>query len=70
MIFKSVQPEELKRGDRVVYLGHVETVSDVIPGGREGGCYAMFGSGEAAHFVESVTVVDEAKTAALLSRYN
>ena len=70
MIFKSVQPSELHRGNRVVYLGHVETIQEVVPGGKEGGCYAKFAGREAAHFVEPVMVVDEIKTAALLARYS
>ena len=70
MIFKSIQPGELQRGDRVVYLGHVETVREVVPAGKEGGCYAMFVGNQAAHFVDPVMVVDEMKTAALLARYD
>jgi hypothetical protein len=69
MIFKTIQPDELQRGDRVVYLGHVETIHEVIPA-RDGGCYAMFVGREAAHFVEPVMAVDETRTAALLARYS
>ena len=70
MIFKTIEPSALRRGDRVVYLGHVETVHEVVPAGKEGGWYAKFAGHEAALFVEPVMVVDEMKTAALLSRYS
>lgn len=70
MIYKTIEPHEVKAGNRIFYREALHRVSEVFAGGTEGGVFVMFDGGNAAHLSDPVDVVDEARTQALLARYD
>jgi len=69
MIYKTVDPAEVRPGDRIFYRDAVRRVTEVFAGGTEGGSFVIFEADEAAHLLKPVDVVDEARTHALLTRF-
>ena len=67
MIYKTVHPSELMKGDRVWHLGKLYTVARVSPGAS--GYFVGFYQGVTALFTSTVAIVDEDRTSAILARY-
>ena len=69
MIYKTVQPWDIRPGDRVSHLGSLRTVESARPCDDELAYYIAFLDGLTALVTNELSIVDEKRTDALLQRY-
>jgi hypothetical protein len=68
VLYKAVQPWQVRPGNRVNHLG-LRTVVSVRPCDEEIGCYITFSDGSEGLFVNDLSVVDESRSRAIMERY-
>jgi hypothetical protein len=69
MIYKPVPVSEIKAGDRILHMGITQTVK-LVRASSLGGVYVVWTNAEAVLLVGEASVVDEAQTRKMVSRFS